>query len=103
MQISLKFVPKNQIDNKSALIQVMTWRQTGAKPLPGTLMTHLNDAYMSHLASAIEPLCIWIKLFYEVTILTNNMLIKVLHVNEVILKGNCRSKKPPFVGFLSTG
>ena len=27
--ISLKFVPKDPIDNKSALFQVMAWRQTG--------------------------------------------------------------------------
>ena len=25
IQISLKFVPKGQIDNKSALVQVITW------------------------------------------------------------------------------
>ena len=29
IQISLKFVPKGQIDNKSALVQVMAWRRTG--------------------------------------------------------------------------
>ena len=33
-KISLKFVPKAPIDNTSALVQVMTWRQTDDKPLP---------------------------------------------------------------------
>ena len=29
IQISLKFVTNSPIDNKSALVQVMAWRQTG--------------------------------------------------------------------------
>ena len=33
MQISLKFVPMGSIDNTSALVQIMAWHQTGAKPL----------------------------------------------------------------------
>ena len=32
--ISLKFIPKGPIDNKSALLQVMAWCRTGDKPLP---------------------------------------------------------------------
>ena len=48
IQISLKFVPKGPIDNKSALVQVMAWRRTGDKPLPETMMTQFTDAYMQH-------------------------------------------------------
>ena len=33
IKISLKFVPNGQIDNKSALVEVMAWGQTGDKPL----------------------------------------------------------------------
>ena len=33
IQISLKFVPKGPIDNKSALVQVMAWRRPGNIPL----------------------------------------------------------------------
>ena len=29
IQISLKFVPKSPINNKSALLRVMAWRQIG--------------------------------------------------------------------------
>ena len=29
-----KFVPKGSIDNKSAMVQVMTRHETGDKPLP---------------------------------------------------------------------
>ena len=48
IKISLKFVPKGLIDNTSALIQVMPWRQTGDKPLPEAMMTQFTDAYMWH-------------------------------------------------------
>ena len=47
IQISLKFVPKGPIDNKSALFQGMAWRRTGDKPLPEA-MTQFTDAYMRH-------------------------------------------------------
>ena len=48
IKISLKFVPKGSIDNKSALVQVMVWRQTGDKPLPEPMMIQFTDAYMRH-------------------------------------------------------
>ena len=42
IRISLKFVPKGPINNKSALVQVMAWRRTGDKPLPEPI---LNPVY----------------------------------------------------------
>ena len=48
IQISLKFVPKSLINNKSALVKVMAWRRTGDKPLPEAMMTQFTDAYMRH-------------------------------------------------------
>ena len=48
IQISLQFIPKGLIDNKAALVQAMTWRQTGAKPLPEPMLTLFTDAYMLH-------------------------------------------------------
>ena len=47
-QISLKFVPRSEIDNKSALVQVMAWCQTGNKPLPEPMMTQYTDTFMWH-------------------------------------------------------
>ena len=38
IQISLKFVPRDPIDNKPALVQVMAWRRTGDKPLSEPMM-----------------------------------------------------------------
>ena len=52
IRISLKYIPKGQINNIPALFQIMVWRQTGDKPLVEPMMisllkhvciTHLND------------------------------------------------------------
>ena len=48
IRISLKFVPRSPIDNKSAMVQVMTWRRTGDKPLPEAMLAQFTDAYMRH-------------------------------------------------------
>ena len=48
IQISLKLVPRDPIDNKPALVQVMVWRRTGDKPLPEPMMAQFTDAYMRH-------------------------------------------------------
>ena len=50
IHIFLKFVAKDQIDNKSSLVQVMTSNRTGGKPLPEPTMTQFSDAYMPHYA-----------------------------------------------------
>ena len=46
IQISLKFVPRSSNDNKSALVQVMAWRQTGDKPLSEQMLTQFTDTYI---------------------------------------------------------
>ena len=48
IKISQKYVPRGPIGNKAALAQVMAWRRTGDKPLPGPMMTQFFDAYMRH-------------------------------------------------------
>ena len=48
IQISLKFVPKGSIDNKSVLVQVKAWRWTSDKPLPEPMLAQFTDAYMQH-------------------------------------------------------
>ena len=40
IQILLKFVPKDPIDNKSMWVQVMSWCQIGDRPLPETMLTY---------------------------------------------------------------
>ena len=46
--ISLMFVPKGPIDNKSALVQVMAWCWTGDKPLPVPMLDKFTDPYIQH-------------------------------------------------------
>ena len=48
IQISLKFVPRSPVDNKSTLVQVMAWHRTGDKPLPELMLTQFADGYMRH-------------------------------------------------------
>ena len=48
IQISLKFFPRGQIDNKPALVQVMAWRRTGDNPLPEPMLTQFTNADMQH-------------------------------------------------------
>ena len=43
--ISLTFVPKGVIDNKSALVWVMAWHRTGNKPLPEPILTQ----FLAHI------------------------------------------------------
>ena len=48
IQILFKLIPMSTINNKPALVKVMTWRQTGDKPLPEPILTQFLDAYMRH-------------------------------------------------------
>ena len=41
LKISLKFVPKVQINNIPALVQIMAWRRPGDKPLSEPMMVSL--------------------------------------------------------------
>ena len=41
IKISLKFVPKAPINNVSSLVQIMTWRHPGDKPLSEPMMVSL--------------------------------------------------------------
>ena len=44
--ISLKFVPKGPINNKSALVQVLAWHQIGDKSLSEPMLTWFTDAFV---------------------------------------------------------
>ena len=41
IKISLKFVPKGQINNIPALVRIMAWRRPGDKPLSEPMMVSL--------------------------------------------------------------
>ena len=44
---SLQFVPKGAVNYKSKLVQAMAWHKEDTKPLPGSVVTQVNGAYMS--------------------------------------------------------
>ena len=46
--ISLKFVPKDPIDNKWALVQEMVWLRIGDKPLAEPMLIQFTDTYMRY-------------------------------------------------------
>ena len=48
IKISLKYVARTPIYDKTALVHVMAWRRTGDKQLLGPMMTQFIDAYMRH-------------------------------------------------------
>ena len=45
LRILLKFILKGSFDDKSVLVQIMTWRRTGDRPLPEAMLTQFNDEY----------------------------------------------------------
>ena len=45
------FVAKGQIDNNSALVQMMAWHRTGDKLLSQPMMAYVGDANMRRSAS----------------------------------------------------
>ena len=51
INIALKFVPQRQINNITALVQLMAWHRPGDKPLSEPVMVQFSDAYMCHSAS----------------------------------------------------
>ena len=48
VRILLKFVSKSPIDSKPTLVQIISWRWTGDKPLSETIVTKFTNAYMRH-------------------------------------------------------
>ena len=45
IQISLPRVPADSVDDKSALVHVLTWYQTGDKPLPDSMLAKMSGHY----------------------------------------------------------
>ena len=43
----MKYVLVGPIDNNPALVQMMAWHQTGAKPLSEPMVVQFNDIYAS--------------------------------------------------------
>ena len=50
IQISSNFVPKDQINNDPALVDILAWWLSGDKPLSEPMVAHSTNAYMCHSA-----------------------------------------------------
>ena len=61
IKISLIFVAKGPIDNKSALVQVVAWYQTGDKPIRDPMVTMLTDIYVSHHCNKLNRNTAWLR------------------------------------------
>ena len=55
IKISLKIVPKGQIDNNPALVHIMAWRRIGDKPLSESMLTRFTDAYRGRWVNSLAP------------------------------------------------
>ena len=60
LKISRKFVPKVQMNNFPALVQIMAWCRSNDKPLSEPMMAQYTDVYMRHSASIYIYICIYI-------------------------------------------
>ena len=62
-KISLEFVPQGPINNIPALVQIMTWRRPGNKPLSGPMMvrlpTHICVTRPQWVNSVVSSDAIW--------------------------------------------
>ena len=47
IKLSLNIVPKDQVGNNPALVQMMVLRQLGDKPLSDPMLTRFTDAYFA--------------------------------------------------------
>ena len=54
MQISIMVVQKSSFDNKTALVQITTWCETGDRPLPEPVMIKLSEAKWYHYATTMN-------------------------------------------------
>ena len=55
IQISLKFVPKDSVNNKLALVQIRAWHRRGNKPLSEPMMVWWTDSYASLSLNELTP------------------------------------------------
>ena len=90
-KISLKFVPKSPIDSKSALVQVMAWRRTGDKLLPGptAMPIQFADAYMRHLITGKLPTASAVHWFCEAVQLRPLTIYTVISRIFAIIQYQC--------------
>ena len=87
IKISLKFVPKRQINNIPALVQIMAWRRSGDKPLSEAMMENL----LTHICVTRPQCSAMLNLFQEILNLYLHSLsflnMEIVQVVEVLPYG----------------
>ena len=73
-KISLKIVPKGQINNIPALLQIMAWCQSGNKPLSETMMLSL----LTHICI---PRPQWVD---EMNVLIRGMVLALIISSQIV-------------------
>ena len=71
------------IDNKSTLVEIMAWCQTGAKPLPQSWIIQLADAYLSLFASMSKIFSV--NTFYLVVFLSKRLWNKYRNEERIVV------------------
>ena len=77
---SLKFVPKDPVNNKSALVHIMAWRQWGAKPLSAPILK-VTWRYMALIAKIVRfwSRLVSMNIYFHVVSFLNDDVIKWKH------------------------
>ena len=66
IKISLKFVPKGPVNSIPTLVQIMTWRWPGAKPLSEPMMVRLP----THICVTRPQ---WVKVLWHISTITSKL------------------------------
>ena len=90
IQISLKFVSKDPMDNKTALVQVMAWRWTCEKPLTEPMLTPFTDAYTRHLGAVSHHGVVLCRATVMLSLRQNNVATSFWRNNDVITASRVR-------------
>ena len=76
INISLKFVPGGQINNITALVQIMAWRRVGDKPLSEPMMVSL----LMHICVTRPQLVNMTGLYFPLTNTEEATLVPIWHL-----------------------
>ena len=90
INISLKFVPRCQINNIPALVQIMAWRRPGDKPLSEPMMvslpTHICVARPQWVKAVVLKL-VGLPLTYVMDLVIPFKMVEEIEWNLVALEG----------------
>ena len=87
IQVSLKFVPQGPINNKSALVQVMAWCQTGS---PTHICSTGGDEWMASYGVYFQETLPFIMRYTCIAIIPNNSSVDRVYTSDYISYTNVK-------------